>query len=487
MEKTYDVLVVGGGVVGCAILRKLSSYRLECALLERYGDVAEGISKANSGVLHAGFNVRQGSLKALFNLEGLAYFPALAQELNVDYRYCGKLVVARDGKELPYLEKLLEQGRKNGCTGMSIISRERIHELEPLVQGEWALLSESTGIITPFQLTVAFAENAVANGAQVFLNAEVCGINSLAEGGYRVQTADGRVFRSRVVVNSAGNQAAEIANLLQPGVFHTHPCRGEYYVTDKNAGGLLKMAVYPVPPADGSGLGVHLTPTMNGNLLVGPSAEYITDAEDLGNSEAVMNTLKEEAYQLLPQLRDYPLIKTYSGMRPKLFRPDQNSTFEDFHIAFADGCSGFINLIGIESPGLTSSPAIARYVVEDMIGTLLDLRPDQDFRPEQKGVVRGIFLSPQELDQKIRMNPAYAEIICRCERVSRAEIEQALHNPLGARTLNAIKKRTHATMGRCQGGFCLPNIVRILRENGIEPQDMHKQSADDFLFLGSLE
>ncbi len=485
MQKMYDVVVIGGGVVGCAVLRELAKYRLKVALLERCGDVAEGISKANSGVLHAGINVRSGSLKARMNLEGLRNFPHLAQELGVDCRICGKMVVARSEEELPYLEKLLRQGLQNGCTGLSLIPQTRMRELEPRVSGRWALLSESTGIITPFQLTIAFAENAVQNGAEIFMNSPVARITPLPAGGFLLATPAGKTFRTTFVINSAGNQAAEVANLLQPGTFRTYPCRGEYYITDKRAGALLKMAVYPVPPLDGSGLGVHLTPTINGNLLIGPSAEYVDDAEDLQTTRRVMDVLRAEMSDLLPELAGQSLIKSYSGMRPKLFQPGQNSTFEDFHIAPAEGYPGFINLIGIESPGLTSSPAIARYLTQEIIGSQRDLAVRPDFHPVRRGIVRASGLPTDERERLIQSNPAYAEIICRCEQISRAEIEAALDNPLGARTLNAIKKRTHALMGRCQGGFCLPNIVRIMQGKGIKPEEIRRRSDEDYVFPGS--
>ena len=476
--KLLDLMIIGGGVTGCAAAREASKYNLKTVLIEKEADVAEGISKANSGVLHAGFNVRPETLKARFNLEGLKLCPALAEELDVDYRICGKLVVGTGDADLPYLNGLLEQGQKNNCRGLSIIGAERIRELEPGVSGKWALLSESTGIISPFQFTIALAENAAANGVDFRLNTEVISITPLPRGGFSVGTSDGRQTECRWLINAAGLNAADIKSLTEEHTPQVYPCRGEYYITDKTAGSLINMAVYPVPPADGSGLGVHLTPTCNGNILIGPSADYIADNEDTSNTRAVMRQLKKEAEELLPGLAGTTYIKNYSGIRPKLFSPDSGRTFADFEIEESARFPGMINLIGIESPGLTSAPAIAKYIFNEIIGEREELHPNPAFNPRRNGIIRTSRLESKELAALVKTNPEYAEIICRCEQISRAEILQAIRNPLGAVSLAAIKKRTYSMMGRCQSGFCLPKIIDILsKETGIEPEKIIKCSA----------
>lgn len=484
----YDLIIIGGGVVGSAIAREASKYKLKTVLFEKEPDVAEGISKANSGVLHAGFNVRPGSLKAKFNVEGLKLCPALADELDVEYSITGKLVVGKSDADLPYLRGLLEQGEKNGCSGLSIIGEQEIRRLQSGVEVKWALLSKSTGIISPFQFTLALAENAAENGVEFRLNTEVSGIAALPGDGFRVMTADGRSAECRIVVNSTGMQAAEIKSLIEEHDTRVFPCRGEYYITDKTDGGLLEMPVYPVPPADGSGLGVHLTPTCNGNILIGPSANYVDDGDDTATTAAVMQQLKKEAAELMPSLSGTVFIKNYAGMRPKLFKPGSGTNFADFIIEESSKFPGIINLLGIESPGLTSAPAIAKHIIEHMVGSRIDLISNAGFIPKRKGIIRTSRLSDAELSALIAQDPDYGEIICRCEHISRAEILQAINNPLGARSLNSIKKRTYSMMGRCQSGFCLPKIAEILcGELGRPPEEIIKTSADSQMLTGRLK
>ena len=472
----YDLIIIGGGVVGCAIAREASKYKLKCAVIEKEPDVAEEISKANSGVLHAGFNVRPGSLKARFNTDGLRLCPGLAEELDVDYRITGKMVIGKTGSDLAYLERLLAQGQKNGCTGLSIIGKDQIRGYEPQVSAEFALLSESTGIISPFQFTIALAENAASNGVDFLLNNEVTGIEAAA-GGFRLSLAGGGTAECGFLVNSAGIRAADIKSMIEVHETAIYPCRGEYYITDREDGSLMNMPIYPVPPADGSGLGVHLTPTCNGNILIGPSADYIDDGEDLGNTADIMTLLRKEAVELMPALEGRVFIKNYSGMRPKLFSKGSGAGFADFIIESSERFPSMINLIGIESPGLTSAPAIAVYVIEELLGSQTELHINPAFNPVRKGITRSSRLGPAELSALTDSDPDYAELICRCEHISRAEILQAVRNPLGAVSLGAVKKRTYSMMGRCQGGFCLPRIIDIImEETGLKADEIVKSS-----------
>ena len=465
----YDVLIIGGGVVGCAIARELSLCSASVILLEKEGDVAEGTSKANSGVVHAGFNVKTGSLKARFNIEGAARFPAICEELGVAYRLSKKLVVAKNRSELPYLEKLLEQGRRNGSQGLSIIAGDAIRAVEPDVAGEFALYSEKTAVIDPAGLTIAMAELARTNGVEFRFGAEVSSIRRRGPG-FDVGTADGSVYASRIVVNAAGLYADKVHTLLEEHDRSIHPCRGEYFVLDKVDEGFLRTAVYPVPPADGRGLGIHITPTTEGNIIIGPSAEYIDERNDLATTKEVMETLKREAVELLPKLKDVAFIRSYSGIRPKLFVAGGTSTFEDFVIEESRLNPGFISLIGIESPGLTSAPAIATYIRQAFIEPRLRLAPKPGARARRPPPARIAEMSPAELAAACAADPEFGEIVCRCNHVSKAELRAALDNPLGVRTLSAVKKRTHAMMGRCQSGFCLPRILETMtREPGMEP------------------
>lgn len=469
---SYDVVIIGGGVIGCAIARELSRYSLSIALLEKEGDVAEGTSKANSGVVHAGFNVKTGSLKARFNVEGAAAIPALCEELGVPYRLTRKLVVAKDKSELPYLEKLLETGRKNGSRGLSIIGGDAIRAVEPDVRGEFALFSELTAVIAPAEFTIALAELAHANGADFFFNARVTRIRKV-EAGYVVATADGATYPARIVVNAAGLYSDTILSMVEEHDRSIHPCRGEYFVLDRVSEEFLKTAVYPVPPADGRGLGIHITPTTEGNIIIGPSAEYINERDDMATTKPVMETLKREAIALMPKLRDVAFIRSYAGIRAKLFVAGGASNFEDFVIEESRENPGFISLIGIESPGLTSAPAIAAYVAREFVAPRLAPKPNPRAIAARRAPRRIADMDASELARACEENPEYGEIVCRCNHISKAELRAAIENPLGTRTLSAIKKRTRAMMGRCQSGFCLPKILEMMTEEyGMRPESI---------------
>ena len=480
----YDIAIIGAGVIGSAIAREASKYNLNIALVEKEADVSEGISKANSGVVHAGFNVKTGTKKARFNIEGLSYFPKICYELDVPYRLCKKLVVANNEEELKELERLYNQGINNGSKGLSIIKEKKIKQLEPLISGKYALYSEKTAIISPYEFTIALAENAVANGVKLFLESEVVSIKNENEA-FSIQTKDGKKISAKYVINAAGVFSGSIYSMVAEHEYKIYPCRGEYYILDVESEKYLGMAVYPVPPRDGSGLGVHLTPSINGNILIGPSADYIDEKDDVANTKEVMNILRKEAYELLPELKGIPFIKNYSGIRPKLFNTSSGTNFEDFIIEESDKVKNFINLIGIESPGLTSAPAIARYVIEELIGKKVDLKAKKNFIKKRDGIIRTKFLNESTRKKLIKKDKNYGEIICRCELVTKAEILQAINNPFGTKTLNAIKKRTHAMTGRCQGGFCIPRISQILTEEfGVNPDNVKKNKSESNLYKG---
>ncbi len=477
---THDVAIIGAGVIGSALARELSKYLFKVILIEKEEDAAEGISKANSGVIHAGFNVRPGSLKSRFNREGLELLPKTADELGVKYRICKKLVIAKDDVEKLYLIKLLEQGNKNFTPGLSIIGREAMRALEPNIEGKWALYSERTGIITPYLFTIALAENACTNGVEVRLSTEVKRITK-DNGVYQLFSANSELItRSRWVINCAGCGADAISALIGDDRFKIFPCRGEYFILDKDASDILNMAVYPVPYADGSGLGVHFTPTMNGNILIGPSSEYIDNKDDISTTKQTMDQLKKEAYELMPMIKNYRFIKSYAGIRPKLFNSQSKKSFEDFHISASENNPRFINLIGIESPGLTSSPAIAKYIVEEIIAQEEEIIANKEFDGRWYGNSKIYDKNGDEYFKLVEKHPEYAEIICRCEKISKGEIKKALDNCLNAKSPSAIKKRTHALMGRCQGGFCLPKIINMLeREYHINPEKILKLNEQE--------
>ncbi|RLI94241.1 MAG: FAD/NAD(P)-binding oxidoreductase [Candidatus Altiarchaeales archaeon] len=472
----YDFAIIGGGVVGCAIARELARYKAEILLLERECDVCFGTSGRNSGVSHAGFYIPPNTLKAKLNVLGNRMLPTLCNELDVPFREIGKLVVAKNDDEIKYLEKLKRQGEKNGVVGLRIIDKEEIRELEPRVNGIKALYSPRSGILDPFELTIALAENAMENGVDIMLNCEVRDIH-VREEFFELKTERGD-FRAEYLINSSGLSADEISRMVGIEKYKIYPCRGEYHVLDKNCSDIVKMLIYPVPPSESGGLGVHLTPTVHGNLMLGPSAEFILDKEDLSTTREVMEDLIREAKEIVPGINASGIIRSFSGIRPKL---NKNGKFADFVIK--EEIERFINLVGIESPGLTAAPAIAKFVL-NIIRKKKSLERKEKFKETRRRKPRFSELNEEERARLIGKDKRYSEIICRCELVTRREIIDSWRNPLNARSLNSIKIRTRAGMGRCQGSFCLPRIIDILREEfNIDPLKLTLSCKDSEMFF----
>jgi len=480
----YDVIVIGGGVVGCAVLRELSRYDLKLLLLEREADLAEGISKGNSGVIHAGFNVPAGSLKAKTNVAGLGMIYGLASELGVPHRKTGKLVVALADEDRSRLEELKAEGDKSGVPDLEIVDEAAIRRLEPLARGCWALYSPYTGIISPYEFTVALAECAWQNGAEVLLEASVEAV-VFRDGLFRLSTPKG-TFSARRVVNSAGLFSDDVARLAGIDDYRVFPYRGEYLITDKDCGLRLGMPVYPVPPRDDPGLGIHITPTLEGNIILGPSAEPVDDKRDAASTRKVISLLKAEAVRLMPELSRVSFIHSYAGIRPKLVDLGGKDKFGDFIVEESALRPGWISLVGIESPGLTAAPAIAE-MVAGLIGARTDLKRKNDFDPDRPRRTRFAALGDGERAGRVARDADSGEMVCRCEHVTRAEVVAALRNPFGARTMDAVKRRTRCGMGRCQGGFCTPRIVEILQDEGVPVDGITKRGGGSCLFFGRLK
>jgi glycerol-3-phosphate dehydrogenase len=480
----YDVIVIGGGVVGCAVLRELSQFNLKLLLLEKEADLAEGISKGNSGVIHAGFNVPTGTLKARMNVQGLFKIYELARQLNVPHKKTGKLVVTLLDEDKPRLEALKAQGERNGTPDLAIIDAAQIKQMEPFAMGKWALSSPDTGIISPYQFTIALAECAVQNGAQVILEAPVQHISNM-QNHYVITTPKGK-FQTRWVVNSAGLFSDEIACMAGITDYKIFPYRGEYLITDKEVEFNLRLPIYPVPPKDGPGLGVHITPSIDGNILLGPSADFIENKHDTASTRQIMDQLKSEAYELMPELRKLSFIHSFAGIRPKLVNPQGEEKFKDFVIEESEICPRWINLIGIESPGLTASPAIGERVVE-IIGSNDELQAKSNFNPDRPPMLRFAELDDTRREQLVRENADWGEMVCRCESVTKAEVLAAINNMFGVKTLDGIKRRTRCGMGRCQGGFCTPRIVEIMQQAGIPLKQITKKGDKSNLFWGRIK
>lgn len=458
--KDFDFIIIGGGVVGSAIARELSRYDVSIAVLEKNLDVVDETSGRNSGVIHGGFAYDTGSLKAKLCVEGNRMMDELSSELGVPFKRTGKVLVGNTDEDMKSLERTMEQGKRNGARGLEMIDGKKLHELVPAVLGNFALLSSTSGIIDPFILTIHLAENAVLNGAEYFLGYEVKSIEK-KDGIHLIHTANGS-FRSRWVINSAGLGALKISEMLGITGYKVIGSKGNYLVLDKTMGKLLPMPVYPVP--SNTYMGIHVTPTVDGNVTVGPDASNTLDFSYYGVPSDKIALLDNSAGNLWPHIRRKNLIRTFSGILPKLV--DENGVIQDFRIEIVDSIDPkAVNLIGIESPGLTASVPIARYVIS-LIAEREGLDKKSSFCPQHPYPVRFSELSDEERNGLIRKDPRYGRIICSCEKVSEMEIRNALHNPLGVRTMTGIKYRTRAMMGGCQSGFCQMKIERIMEEEG---------------------
>lgn len=484
MENCFDVLIVGGGAVGCAIARELSRSRLSIALLEKESDVACGTSGRNSAVVHAGFNNKPGTLMAQLCVEGNEGFEALCAELDVPYNKTGKLLVAFNEAEMETLAKLVKQGETNGCKGLKLVDKATVQEMAPNVGGVGGFVSPNTAIFDPFLYTIALAENAITNGAKFFLEHEVTAIRK--EDGIFVVTTPKGEFKTRILINSAGLYSDKVSAMAGVDEYRIYPCRGEYLILDKIAKDYLDIPVYPAPAAGIGGLGVHLTPTIHGNIIIGPSNEYIDEQEDYSSTQAVLDKLFKEAQMLLPPLQRKDIIGSYTGVRSKLAPPSEGG-FWDFVIKEEPTVENFINLVGIESPGMTASMPIAKRVAA-MVCDKLNPEENTEFCGKREGILRFAEQTPEKKAELIAQDPDYGEVICRCQQVTKKEIRQAIENPLGAKTISAIKYRAWPTTGRCQGGYCLFRIVDILeKEYGVKIEDISQRGEGSELFTGRVK
>lgn len=456
----FDVVIIGAGVIGSAIAREISRYKLKACVIEKEEDVCNETSKANSAIIHAGFDAVPGTEKAKLNVIGNSMMDQIAEELDIPFKRNGSLVVCTKEQDPEGLQILMERGKKNGVPDLQILNREELLKKEPNIADDvtCALWAPTGGIVCPFHMTMGYAENAYENGVQFFLNTKV-GKLEKTEAGFtiqvhRVDNGSDEMIETRIVVNAAGVYADEINNQLSDRKLHITARKGEYMLLDKTVGDYVKSTIFQLPSKMGKG--VLVTPTVHGNLLVGPTAVNVEDKDAVNTTMDGLNQIAKVSSHSVKNIPFRQVITSFAGLRA-------HEDGDDFIIGEASDVQGLINAAGIESPGLSSAPAIGVAVAE-LVRDILNAEEKLDFNPIRHGILDPDTLSLEERNQLIKENPAYGNIICRCEMITEGEILDAIHRPLGARSLDGVKRRTRAGMGRCQSGFCSPKVMEILKK-----------------------
>lgn len=471
----YDVLIIGCGITGAAAAFHLSRYRLKVAVLERENDVSAGTTKANSAILHAGYDPEPGSLMARLNVRGSALAKELCARLDVPYRPCGSLVLAFSEQDDQTLRALYQRGVANGVPGLELLGGDQARAMDPNLSPAVtaALWAPSAAICSPWEYCLALAETAVRNGAELHLETAVIGLERQEEG-WLVHTDRGD-FRSRYVVNAAGVSAQTVHEMAAPRTFAIHPSRGQYYLLDKSEGDRVGHVIFQCPGP--SGKGVLVAPTVHGNLIVGPNADPV-EGDDVSTTAAGLDFVRQTALKSVPSVNFRESIRNFAGVRATADRGD-------FIIEFA--APGFLDLAGICSPGLTAAPAIAEYAARLLAEDGLVLEEKEDFCCERRRV-KFHDLSPADKTALVEREPAYGRVICRCETVTEGEILEALRGPIPPRSVDGVKRRVGAGMGRCQGGFCGPRVVELLaRERGISPGAIVQDRAGSWLLTAQTK
>ena len=473
----YDVAVIGAGVVGAMIGRALSRYDLSICILERETDVAMGATKANSAIVHAGFDAHEGSLKAKLNVEGSEMFEQVAKDLGVKYIRNGSLVIGFTEEDLETIQTLYERGLQNGVRELKILNAEEVHALEPnLSEKVIGALYAPTGAITcPYELTIAAIGNAMDNGADLKLNFDVREISEA--GGVYTLSNGTETVTARFVINAAGVYSDAVARMIGDDSFTVHPRRGEYILLDREIGNIVKKTIFRTPSKMGKG--ILVSPTVDGNLLTGPTAENIDDKEEKKTTVEGLALVMREAVENSAAVRFNQSITSFTGLRAV-------GSTGDFILTSPK--QGFINAAGIESPGLTASPAIAEYIVKMLGGQGLKLVEKENYQKTRRSITWFKDATREEKNAAIRENPAFGRVICRCETVTEGEILEALRRNPKATDLDGVKRRTRAQMGRCQGGFCSPYIVGLISEElGIPYEKVTKSGGNSYINLGKTK
>ena len=467
----YDVVIIGCGIVGAATAFELSKYRLKVGIVERENDVACGTTKANSAIIHAGYDPVPGTLMARLNVRGAALARELCAVLDVPYLPCGSLVLGFSPEDQAHLEELYRRGVANGVPDLALLTGDEARALEPNLSPTVtaALHAPTAAICSPWEYGLALAETAVRNGAELQLETAVTGLTPTEEG-WRVETNRG-VLEARYVVNAAGLEAQTIHEMAAPPSFAIHPSRGQYFLLDKSEGGRVGRVIFQCPNEKGKG--VLVSPTVHGNLIVGPDAEPV-EGDDTSTTSAGLAFVRETALRSVPSVDFRTSIRNFAGVRA-------STGAKDFIIELS--APHFLDLAGICSPGLSAAPAIGEYAVELLGQAGLALERKEDFQASRKRV-RFREMSPEEKAKLVAEHPAYGRVICRCETVTEGEILDALAGPIPPRSVDGVKRRAGAGLGRCQGGFCGPRVVELLaREQHRSPGDIPQERAGSWLLV----
>lgn len=471
----YDVAIIGGGVIGSAIARELSKFTVNAVVIEREQDLCCGTSKANSAIIHGGYDAKPGSLKAKLNVEGNKMFDELSRDLDFPFKRNGSLVVRTKDQSKDDLQKLYDQGIANGVEGLKTVDREELLKMEPNIADDVvdALYVPTGGIVCPFNFNYALAENAADNGVEFKLSTKV---EKVAKSGdhYVISTNKGEI-EAKTVVNAAGVYADEINNMVSSKKLHITARRGQYELLDKSAGNHVSHTIFQLPSKMGKG--VLVTPTVHGNLLVGPTAEDVENKEGVNTTAEGLGGLAATSALSVKNVPMRAVITSFAGLRA-------HEDAGDFVLGEAEDAEGFFNAAGIESPGLSSAPAIGVMIAKE-VALKLSLSENKNFNGKRKGILNPATLSMEERNELIKKNPAYGQIICRCESISKGEMLDAINRTLGARDLDGVKRRTRGGMGRCQGGFCSPRVMELLeQEVPMSPFDVTKNGENSKIVFG---
>ncbi len=475
----YDIIIIGAGVVGGLLAHRLSKYDLKVAVLEKDNDVANEATSANSAIIHSGHDPKTGTLKAKLNLRGNALYEDLCKELKVDFHRNGAFVVACSEEELDKLNQLYQQAMDRNVP-VRMIDREEAIRLEPNLSDNVikAIDLPSTGLVSPWEVTIAAIEDAVNNGVDLYLSSKVVAI-SKKDGYFDITTNQG-IHQASIIINSAGLYADDIYHMVSnQAAYSVKPRRGEYYVLDRAERPVVKRTIYPLPSDKGKG--VLVVPTIHNNILLGPNSDFISDKEGKDNTAEALAYIKREVSKTVKNIPMHTVIRTYVGLRAT---PEDH----DFIIEESKDVPGFINLIGIESPGLASAPAISEYVVEKLISKIRPIKEKTTPRVERRPWVILNRLTIAEKQKWFEKDNKFGQMVCRCELVSEGEIVDVIHRNVGAKTIKAVKRRVRAGAGRCQGGFCEPRVINILaRELNISPTEVLLDADDSKILVGKTK